>query len=447
MKNKEMETRLVNILAALVIGIVVVILYTIVHESAHALFVVIFGGKVLSLDFNVLSGYPHINWEGNMKPYENAVISIAGPLVPYLLLITGLTHINRNRHLLIQKIFLFISVIVLGSMIPNIIIPILLEVGVDVTGEDTAKFAMSMNLNGYVVAFIMAILFVLAAILIIKRLRIKEALAYSIHIEVYNKKTSILTATLILIFIGALAAISFNVISKNMNAYHTSIPKEYDNVIDIDMKNMDKTESEIYELTVEESALYDFNIVGNTSEDVQLKLVGSSRINGLRTNEMVISLGKGKVNASYTNWFLEKGSYNFYLTKAESKGKIKMYINSKIPDDSIFNLIKQEEAILNGDIPQQEFKLAAKTELSDYSNKMIYEFTLEQDKNVAFSIFLTTGKGRAIVELIGENYKDVLISEYQIKTEGRGSFLKKGTYHVVVSCSDCDGDIYFFSQE
>ena len=438
--------KVINILIPLLAGTLIFILYAFIHEGAHALFVIAFGGTLTEFDINILNGYPHVNWAGDIMAFKSAVIDIAGPLLPVVFWFGGLLFINKKRDLLIQKVYLFASIGVLASLIPNVIIPILFELGVDVKNEDIAKFTTKVEINGFIVSIAIAIIFVIGLLSIIKRINIKEALLYQVDIPLKSKRHYLWAITSSIILSVVLIVASINIINKSIGTSNFNVPAKYDYLVNIDLKQMNAGESQVYEFNLDEPMLYDFNVIGDTKETVRVKVIGSTRINELRTNEMEICSGKGQINANYCNWLLEKGNYKIYLTKEGDIGNIKIYISKRIPEENELAQFHDNTTILNGDIPklEDEFKLVSKEGLSDYANKYIYEFSINQDKNIFFSIFLTTQKGKAIVKLVGKGIEEQLISEYQIRTDGRGVFLKKGIYNLIVSCSDCDGDIFLY---
>lgn len=444
-----MTKRLINMLILFLICVSMMVVYTLVHEGAHALFIVIFGGRVTDFDFNMLSGNPHVGFDGDIGASGYAVMRAAGPLLPYLLLMAGLFIMNRNRRLFAQKVYLFTSFMVLASMIPNIIIPVLLETGADVSGEDIAAFTAGMGFNGYAVAFVMVLLFAAALILILKKLRIKDAFTYMIDADLRNKKLLAPMVALIVILVGIPAVAAFNIIGQNIGNRTANVPKNYDHHIDLVLENIDEAESTVFDFIAEKPELYDFNIIGDTTAEVVLKITGTTRISGLRANEMVICSGKGKTNSIFTNWLLEKGHYSVTLAKTDGSGRLGVYISSRDSKSINADLRNKDEDVLNGIIPDQEqgYKLAAKEQLADCVNKNIYEFNLSKSKNVSFSIYLTTKTGEATVKLVGDGREEELISGYQIQTQGRGAYLVKGKYNIVLSSSGCDGEIYLFTAE
>lgn len=440
--------RLLNALLTLFICCMSLIIYVSIHEGAHALFAVLFGGTLTNFDINILNGFPHVQWAGDMSSTERAFISIAGPLVPYVLLLAGFFFVHKESNIMIRKTASFASIMILGSMLPNIILPVLYENGVDVSDEDIVQFASGMQMSGYMVSLIMVLLFILLFILVFKK-RLLASLQYQVDINLKNKRNIVWIVAAILILSGVLIAAAVNIIVKSGSSYQTYLPGEYDQQLDINLEQMDEPDKVIYDFTVETPTLYSFTVTGNAKEEITIKVKGSARIGSLRTNELTICSAKGNLSANYINWLLEKGTYQIILNGRNNKGKVKVYIKESAADSNLLNSNGEDVKILNGEIPQPDpgFTLKAKEKLSDGSDKNIFEFSLDEDRNVFFSIFLTTKQGKATVTLAGDDYEDILISEDQIKTDLRGCYLKKGNYRVLISSSDCDGEIYLYYKE
>jgi membrane-associated protease RseP (regulator of RpoE activity) len=117
--------KLGNVSVILVSALLILVFYTFLHEGGHALFAVIFGGKITEFNINFLGGFPHVSWGGEFGNYKRAVISIAGPLIPYVLWVITVFMLRKNQNNLIKMIMFIASMGVLGSFIPNIIIHIL----------------------------------------------------------------------------------------------------------------------------------------------------------------------------------------------------------------------------------------------------------------------------------------------------------------------------------
>lgn len=223
-----MARKLLNVIILLALGIALLLLYTIVHEGSHALAVLIFKGRVTAVDINFLTGFPRVSYEGAMTSRQNALISLAGPLAPYLLLAAGLLFMNKKRNIFVQKIFTLASIMVLGSIIPNIIIPVLSEAGAGASGEDIVNFMTHLNLNGYLVSAAMFMLLALGIWLAASRLSFRDALVYvPVISRPVTKKLALPLLLLGLFLLAVLVYAACNIFSRNLGSSSRSVPGDY----------------------------------------------------------------------------------------------------------------------------------------------------------------------------------------------------------------------------
>lgn len=437
---------IIDTLITLFIAFSIFLGYTLIHEGSHAVFAIIFGCKIIAFDINILSGTPHVSYTGDLTAIKSAIISIAGFNVPFIMWLMLLIINRNNKKILVKKILLFSSFGILSTAIINIVLPILFKNGYNVQGEDIVKFIIYTGLNSYLVSLIALMLFILGGYVLLTTINVKEVIRAKFNLNISTKKHYIWVIPAIVCFSLILITSSMNVLNVFNNNTNKNIPKNYDHLIHIDLSEKDYSNSTIYEFEVKEPKLYSFYSLGKSKESISLKLISDNNLNGIRKNEMVLVNGKGAIQSNYTNFYFEKGRYSLIVSSSDNKGKIDTYITSEdLPND--FDIYTNNE-IMNGDIPKQdEFELIAKEELSSYDEKTVCNFTLDKTTTVQFSIFATTDMGEAVIKLKGNNYEDILLSEYQVYTEGRGCTLKSGAYELIVSSNNCNGSLYIYMKK
>src|SRR5690554_681114 len=105
-----------KIIYLVLISLFVILLYTFIHESGHALAVILQGGTVLTFDINYLFSHPHISYTGLTTDSSRALVSISGLLFPYLIFVILIPFIHRIRAVLIKLVAVLFSIGVLGSL-------------------------------------------------------------------------------------------------------------------------------------------------------------------------------------------------------------------------------------------------------------------------------------------------------------------------------------------
>lgn len=431
----------------ILIGLVYLLIYTLLHEGAHGVSAVIFGGKLTNFNINFLSGSPHISYTGDLALWKKAIVSIAGPMVPFIIWLIAILKVKKTNNMIINKIILLVSVFTLFTLIPNIILPLLYEAGANVQGEDIIKFIIYSGMNSYLVSVIIAILFYTGCWVLYKKVDIKETLMYKLEMNINSRIHKIGIGCIAIISTILIVMTTLNLGNILITSSSYQVPKEYDKLIDLKLSEANYENSDIYEFEVKEPKMYSFYILGQSRESISLKLESQSYINGTRSNEITFVNGPGKMQGVWTGWYIEEGKYSIKLSSSYNQGQLKIYIQSDEPSKDMDKYLNSR--MFSGQIPELEngYELVFNEGLGSFDEKNIYEFAIDNDKNVVFSIFLTSKKGKATVKLLGRETEDILISEYQVFTEGRGAFLKKGKYNITLTSEDCDGEIYVFIKQ
>jgi hypothetical protein len=127
--------------AALVIFLLLLTLnlYTLVHESGHALVGLLFGGKINDFSVNFFNLSAHVGIDGAFTPFQQALISVAGVSLPVLLcmLFLRLSLKPDDRILGWFRLLLFMSTV--NSLLAWIAIPVLAMSGQTVS-DDSFNF-------------------------------------------------------------------------------------------------------------------------------------------------------------------------------------------------------------------------------------------------------------------------------------------------------------------
>jgi uncharacterized membrane protein len=84
--------------------------------------------------------------------------------------------VHKQKPLIQQKIILLLSFGIFGTLIPNIFIPVVYELGGNVAGEDMGKFLAYTGMNGFLVAGVVFLVLGLGVWLFSKKIKMVEAL-------------------------------------------------------------------------------------------------------------------------------------------------------------------------------------------------------------------------------------------------------------------------------
>jgi len=155
--EKTNSNKSLSIFYLLLSAFSLIYIYTFLHESGHAIIGVISGGNIKEfvIGFNARVKITGANYNTITAPLGNAF----GAFLPYIFALIVIYTYNEKIKNKIYHIFCFlISVMVPGSLIAWIIIPLLYYAGISPKGDDVTKFLNNSNIEPYLVALIALIL-------------------------------------------------------------------------------------------------------------------------------------------------------------------------------------------------------------------------------------------------------------------------------------------------
>jgi hypothetical protein len=165
-KRQRILHRLAIILPLMVFS---VLLYTFLHESGHALFGVLFGGRLTSFDINFLTISAHAGISGEFSTTQRAVIAAAGVSLPLVLWALMPVVLPPRRNPLVEWFTILFSVGVVNSLLAFIIIPVLHLFG-RAPGDDATNFLRITGFPPLLVTLAALLIYTGAWILFFKRL-------------------------------------------------------------------------------------------------------------------------------------------------------------------------------------------------------------------------------------------------------------------------------------
>lgn len=127
---------------AVIIVLIFIYIYSFIHELGHSIVVIAMGGKLTQFNPNPLNA--HMNYIGNFTDIELSVINAGGVALPWIIWIIFMLICRKKANSILEYIKLETSVIILGSMLPWIIIPIIANRPLR---DDVTKFLNCSRLN------------------------------------------------------------------------------------------------------------------------------------------------------------------------------------------------------------------------------------------------------------------------------------------------------------
>lgn len=438
--------RLSNIVETLCISLLIIFTYTFIHELAHALIAKIFGAEILHFNVNILTGWPHISYRGHFSDAQTGLIALAGPALPLLLWFAILMASKPKSALWKQKFLVLLSISILAGIIPNIILPIAAEQGINASSEDIVKFAQAFQIKGYYISASAFMLLIAGILLMRRKLHIREAFLHSItYKKFYNLNKPYQWLSLMAIG-GLFLLVLYNLVSGQVHTTRgQKIPFAYHTHFLFEPEERSLHEEIVYTLHVQENSFQHIWVNGSFPEPAWLVMESEERLPGLRSKQLRIIDNKTQIQGGYFGWELHPGVYHFKLSTPNANGYFELFLGSEPRTLDKQNM--PDELLLQGIIPDPgpDYLLVVRQELQDVQDRLLYRFET-QGEFEQFTIYLTTTQGQAEITMAGRP-NDYLINTYQIYTLNRGLRLPEGTHDMLLTAKGCDGEVFVFRKQ
>jgi hypothetical protein len=122
------------------------LLYTFTHESGHALVGVLFGAKITSFSIDFIGMSAHVGHDANFTPLQQSAVSLAGVMLPYLLVIALLAAAPRRANALMEWVKLLTGIVTISSLLAWVVLPWLYLAG-QRPGDDSITFISSSGVH------------------------------------------------------------------------------------------------------------------------------------------------------------------------------------------------------------------------------------------------------------------------------------------------------------
>lgn len=284
--------------------------YTLLHEGGHALVAIMYGGKVINfvLGFNAHVTYSGANFTRLGEPLFNA----AGFLLPYLVLLSALLFYNRGvKNRIYHFAYAVFTIMIAGSSIAWVIIPIISIFSAPPAGDDVTKFLEASKINPLLVSVLALVL--IALLLLIARqkgltAKVKELFRASSQAESAEPKLHF-AIVLPFILIATISVLAFSQVFFHGKVFETSFTMnvtENKKVMEMSFE-VKKERSYRMDLALEaEGMLTDVQIFDNKGNMVYQNLC----------EWMTLS----------TSLYLDKGNYRFMLTFIRDPGVMEKHL-------------------------------------------------------------------------------------------------------------------------
>ncbi|MGB4036274.1 MAG: M50 family metallopeptidase [Limnochordia bacterium] len=172
-----MKKTVLRLTAGIAVALAVIFLYALAHEGGHALMVLLLGGQVTNFQVNFLRHPPQISYTGVSDPLHRALVSLAGPVLPLLLIPPATLVLRRTGSVPVKGALLLLLLALLSTTLTSAAVSLGCGLGGSQPSEDLAKFLRYSGANPFAVAAGFCVLFALSFLLAWKVGRVPAAAA------------------------------------------------------------------------------------------------------------------------------------------------------------------------------------------------------------------------------------------------------------------------------
>ncbi len=420
-RGMSMIRRLPIVLAILVTLITTTLAYTLLHEGGHALMAMAFGAKVTAFEINFFRAAPHMSYSGDLTSWQRGLVSLAGPIFPWLITLAIIPWIKRIKDVFLSLGVAGYSVACLGSLLPNAVLPIVYAISGQGMGEDVIGFINGLRVNPFLASalFVLLIAFTIRYFLrigqigpVFLRHRLKTIVEQN-SFDI-NKPTIIGLACLILLF-----------------AFYPQKPTEnfvdkYRNYAQIDLCEISEAPTTVWEFELTEETVIDLGYRFSNNDELLLQIVslGESPLLFHAASASTIFDGTGPVpHGIFCGFPLEAGRYGLQVTTTADKGFLEIGLNLNEPSRSDLEFVEMLRSIKEGNFSENSYdetgyELVFHERFNGKTDQIVYSVA-PNVRSMEISAFVVSSSAEFSLTYSDGQSNDAILAGF-IATEKRG---------------------------
>jgi hypothetical protein len=329
------KTRTSSILIASALTLFIILfvffMYTFLHEGGHALMGLLFGRSLAEFDISFWDLSAHVHMVGGqLTESELAVQAVAGAGLPLLIWAIFISLVPRKTNFTLEALKLLSSMVVVNTLLPWIILPILFLLE-QAPPDDVTNFLRHSQMPPILLTFVALILYGGGWILFLSKI---EGLRNELLLFSTTDRAQLLAGTpkTLPVITGVMALCSISVIALNSLADRNSIekfapPQDFVQVAQIDLSEQAYPSEALTQFTVDQPTYVGvFIVIRNINTTYfDLSVTGA---NGFRST---ILHGEGYNTVQDGGLWEENlaaGTYQVVLTSHQSPGSVSVYIKT-----------------------------------------------------------------------------------------------------------------------
>ncbi len=295
------------------IVLVVLLLYTFLHEGGHAIVGVLGGAKITQFSVNFFNLSAHVSFDGydKISGIPLALIHIAGWYIPFAVwfIIMLLTKKTNNQRFEYAKFIA--SICIIGSTLPWVVLSFLYGMNIYVQ-DDVTKFLLTNNINGYASAAVFLIIVLLSFLFMLDRIEV-EALKSFLGAKFQKGKwnyNSLLRPVIVIVCLVFFA-------NAFLLYWQGSSSRQ---VVNTDLKTFETDRMLLHRFNIgSDNTEIKLTLINYKLQDFELKLKDDS-------TETILLAGKGLWGDSLIQSYrLSRGNYELLIRNKGGKGRLRVF--------------------------------------------------------------------------------------------------------------------------
>lgn len=302
-----------------------VLTYTFFHEGGHALVGVLFGAKITSFSVDFIGMSAHVGLDAVFTPFQQALVSMAGFMTPYLLVLVLLLSLPRRGDAVLEYFKILISVVTISSLLAWVILPWVYLAGVR-PGDDSITFLATTGVYPPLVSVGVGGLFCLGLAVLIRQTEGLQGIWSRMQANPADFLTPAAKRTMagLVLACAAVAALAFGLgaVFSTTTLDFLNPPADYTQLAVIQLAEHGLAAEEVYNFTLEQptSVSLFFGVTGLTRGPAKIALSGPDGYSSVFFTAGEESSGNFVVNPSDLE--LSAGQFKIVLTFPQDPGVV-----------------------------------------------------------------------------------------------------------------------------
>lgn len=313
------------------VALLILLYYTFIHEGGHALFGLLFGGKLSTFDVNFFNLSAHVGMTGEFAAWQSAVISAAGVSLPFLVWTVWMLLVPKMTNQILEWFKIIASIAVINSLLAWLFIPLLYLSG-KAPADDSTNFLNITHAPPLIVSVFVLLAYVGGWALLLYKVGGRAGFVTRFQGGVTNLDSRESLRSL-LTMAGVAAVMIAIVIGLNQVSDPTvglSAPSGYKQVVSLNLAEKSYQNELIYQFELGQPTQANIFIAMHEIQTgpFNVKMTGPDGYEFTFVQFTSEKVGIGNASSHPTNLALQSGTYRIYLSvPSNPKGTLTVSTN------------------------------------------------------------------------------------------------------------------------